>query len=340
MPFSVQQLPGRAFLAYPDKLPFLLHEITHRFLVDVEHIEHSAYDFSQAVLNTFPDTSLPCLLGTIVYIPAWTAANNPYWASCVLESPFFVSFSSIKEAASSLKSIQRNWASYQYANFRRASLITEALPYMNRKKKTFPCALPLSPVGLYTLLGSTVMIASAQTSTYIPSGVIELEEDHENPPSRAYLKLQEALIRINSEKGVLPGAGDVCLDAGACPGGWTWVLRQLGCKVTAVDRSELSPSLMSDKEVTFIKHDAFTLPMEELGSFDWIFSDVICYPERLLSWVKKWIESGRVKNMVCTIKLQGEQNWSIIDEFAAIPGSSVVHLVYNKHELTWMYVRS
>lgn len=337
MSFTSVQVPGRAFLAFPDKLPFLLHELSHRFSIDVSHIEHSPRDFTNTALESFPSEKTPMLFGSLVYIPEWNSLKNPYWSSCAYECPLIVSFSSIKEAARSLKDIQRNWSSFQYANFRRASLITDALPYMNRKKKTFPCALPQSPVGIFTLLGPSLMLCSAVTSSYIPSGILELEEDHENPPSRAYLKLQEALIRINSEKGVLPKAGEKCLDAGACPGGWTWVLRQLGCTVTAVDRSELSPSLMNDTCVTFIKHDAFTLPMEDLGSFDWVLSDVICYPERLLSWVKKWIETGRVKNMVCTIKLQGEQNWAIIDEFAAIPGSSVVHLAYNKHELTWMY---
>lgn len=338
MPFSTHQLCGRAFLAFPEKLPFLLDELTHRFLIDVTQIEQSKYNYSQASLEVFPETSSPCLFGSLLYIPEWTSFSNPYWASCVLEAPSAVSFSSIKEAARSLREIQRNWASYQYANFRKAALITESLPYMNRKKKIFPCVLPQSPVGIFSLLGPSLMMCSAKTSSYIPAGFIELEEDHVNPPSRAYLKLQEALIRINSEKGIIPKEGDRCLDAGACPGGWTWVLRQLGCTVTAVDRSELSSSLMNDPKVNFIKHDAFTLSMEDLGDFDWIFSDVICYPEKLLDWVKKWINSGRVKNMVCTIKLQGEQNWSIIDEFSAIPGSSVVHLVYNKHELTWMYV--
>lgn len=337
MPFSSVQIPGRFFLAFPEKLPFLLDELSHRFSIDVKHIEHSKLDFTQAVLGSFPSVDAPCLFGLLVYIPKWSLSVNPYWASCAFESPEIVSFTSIKEAALALKEKQRNWSSYQYTNFRRASLITEALPYMNRKKKKFPCALPQSSVGIFTLLGPSLMLCSAKTSTYIPSGIIELEEDHENPPSRAYLKLQEALIRVYSERGILPKEGERCLDAGACPGGWTWVLRQLGCTVTAVDRSELSPLLMSDSNVEFIKHDAFTLPIEEFGSFDWVFSDVICYPERLLSWVTKWIESGKVKNMICTIKLQGEQNWSIIDQFAAIPGSTVVHLCCNKHELTWMY---
>ena len=42
------------------------------------------------------------------------------------------------------------------------------------------------------------MIASAQTSSFIPAGRIRFVEDHENPPSRAYLKVQESLTIANS----------------------------------------------------------------------------------------------------------------------------------------------
>ena len=32
--------------------------------------------------------------------------------------------------------------------------------------------------------------------------------------------------------------------------------------------------------------------------------------------------------------MQGEIDWKLIEEFAAIPDSRIVHLNYNKHELT------
>ena len=136
----------------------------------------------------------------------------------------------------------------------------------------------------------------------------------------------------------LPSPGQHCFDAGACPGGWTWVLLQLGCKVFAVDRSELAPELMKNPSVEFLAHDAFTLRPEATGSFDWIFSDVICYPERLYGWVKMWLDSGRVKNMICTIKMQGAIDWETVKKFAELPESYVVHLNYNKHELTWIHI--
>ena len=195
-----------------------------------------------------------------------------------------------------------------------------------------------SPMGLYTLIDEKTIFAGALTSSSIPGGAVTFVEDHENPPSRAYLKIQESLSLAHFFFGVdFPKAGQKCFEAGACPGGWTWVLAELGSEILAVDRAELAPKLMKNPLVTFQAHDAFTLKPEDIGSFDWIFSDVICYPERLLDWVNMWLESGKVRNMICTIQMQGEIDYDLVSRFAQIPNSKVVHLNYNKHELTWLH---
>ena len=261
----------------------------------------------------------------------------PYWARTVMLEPFFVKFNSIGEAAGELKKLQRNWAPYQYTCFRRAQLIQEKLPYINLKERQFPVKIPDSPMGLWTLIDEHTMIASAATSSSLPAGTLHFIEDHENPPSRAYLKIQESLTMANLLNGTeLPHEGQRCFEAGACPGGWTWVLVGLGAAVYAVDRAPLAESLMNNPLVTFQAHDAFTLKPEELGQIDWVFSDVICYPERLLEWINKWLEFKPEMNMICTIKMQGEIDWPLIARFAEIPQSHVLHLNYNKHELTIM----
>ncbi len=304
--------------------------------------------------------------GDLLYAPDFNpdvdAASMPYWASTTMLEPFLVRFESIGDAASALKQIQRNWAPYQYQFFRRASLIQDKLPYINLKVRKFPANVPNSPMGLFTLIDENTMIASALTTSPLPAGRIQFEEDHENPPSRAYLKIQESLTLFHTFFGEELPHGEIsggeenadgsgcrasrtsrasrCFEAGACPGGWTWVLRQLGAEVLAVDRAELAPSLMNDSHVIFRAHDAFTLKPEEVCSalgvqkIDWLFSDVICYPERLLEWIQLWLKSQRVRNIICTIKMQGKINWDLIATFAAIENSRIVHLNYNKHELT------
>jgi 23S rRNA (cytidine2498-2'-O)-methyltransferase len=79
---------------------------------------------------------------------------------------------------------------------------------------------------------------------------------------------------------------------------------------------------------------AFALEPESVGAVDWLFSDIVCYPERLLRLVERWRASGLVKNFVCTIKFQGETDHDTAAAFAALPGARVQHLHHNKHELT------
>jgi 23S rRNA (cytidine2498-2'-O)-methyltransferase len=45
-----------------------------------------------------------------------------------------------------------------------------------------------------------------------------------------------------------------------------------------------------------------------------------------------------VRNFVCTVKFQGATDHDATSAFAAIPGSQVVHLHHNKHELTFLLV--
>lgn len=308
-----------AFLPFPEQTELLISELETRFNIN---LKPSARYGQLLYYEDFPD-----LKG--VY---------PYWARTVMLEPFFLNFKTIGEAANNLKEIQRNWAPYQYTCFRRAQLIQEKLPYINLKDRKFPVKIPQSPIGLYTLIDENNLIASAKTTSFLPAGSLPFIEDHENPPSRAYLKIQESLTMANLLNGTpLPDSNSRCFEAGACPGGWTWVLINLGAQVYAVDRAELAPELMSNPLVKFQTHDAFTLKPEEIGPIDWLFSDVICYPERLFEWINMWLKYNPNLNMICTIKMQGSINWPLIQQFADIPGSKIVHLNYNKHELTWIH---
>ncbi len=259
-----------------------------------------------------------------------------FWHRTILEKPFIAEFKTIREASDILRSLQRNWAHYPVACFRRAELIKEKLPFLNDKPKIFPFTVPSAPMGMWSLLDENTLFASADTTSPFACGALHFEEDHVNPPSRAYMKLWEALTWMSYLHGSIPGPGDRCIDAGACPGGWTWVLDALGSRVTAIDRSELDPRLMAKPNIKFIKHDAFTLKPSDFGEQDWVFSDVICYPPKQLEWVQEWIASGLCRNFICTIKMQGKADQETTRAFASIPGSRILHLSANKNELTWI----
>jgi 23S rRNA (cytidine2498-2'-O)-methyltransferase len=272
-----------------------------------------------------------------------TSTEVVYWHQNTWLNPLIIEFDSISEAATSLRAMGRNWAPCLFTQFRRASLIASKLPRLPKKRHVFPWLLPDTPMGAWTLLDAHTLAASPICSCPFPGGSIEFEENKSEPPSRAYLKLWEALVLCRK----WPQAGDVCLDAGASPGGWTWALSNLGANIIAVDRSPLEPKIAGLEAVRFIKHDAFTLKPEDIGKIDWLFCDVICYPPRLFEWIEKWLASGLCHNFICTIKMQGaaekesrfEADFETPKRFAQIPGSKVIHLWHNKHELTWMKMK-
>jgi 23S rRNA (cytidine2498-2'-O)-methyltransferase len=279
--------------------------------------------------------------GSLVY-RANPPAQPVFWWRNLWKAPFVFSFSSIKKAAAVLRSFQRNWVCVPQGYYGRARLIQDALPYIAQKRRPLDYALSDAPVGSWTLIDERTILASADCASPFPGGIIEFEEDKHGPPSRAYLKLAEAFIRL----GARPTAGETCLDAGASPGGWTWMIMRgflaepsdskNAPRIIAVDRAPLAPSIEAVPHVTFLRHDAFTLRPENIGMIDWLFCDAACYPARLYAWVEKWLVSGLCKNYVCTIKMQGTDGMETVRLFAAIPDGAVVHLYHDKHELTWM----
>ena len=254
------------------------------------------------------------------------------FAANVWRNPQRIEIASIGDAVKKLKAIQRNWVLYPHEHLGRARLIHEQLPKVSAKPLVFGEPAPKAPLGSFTLLEPGWMLASADCSSPFPNGEIAFVEDREGPPSRAYLKLWETFTRI----GVQPLKGDRCIDLGSAPGGWTFVLAKLGAIVTSVDKAELDPIVLALPGVTHLKQSAFGIDPRTAEPVDWLFSDVICYPDRMLRLVTQWLETGKARRFVVTLKFQGETDLSAIEAFRAIPGATVMHLHNNKHELTFV----
>lgn len=269
-------------------------------------------------------------LGRLFLAPG--PARPAAWAINTWYEPRRIEIASIADGARALRAIQRNWALHSVARHRRARLIQERLPSVSAKPLVFPAEAPTAPLGSWTLLDDTTLLASPRCSSPFPNGEVRFVEDRDGPPNRAYLKLWEALTLARRR----PRPDERCLDLGASPGGWTWALAKLGARVIAVDKAALDPAVAAMPGVEERRASAFALAPEEIGPVDWLFSDVVCYPARLLGLVQRWLDSGRVGNLVCTIKFQGETDHETAARFAAIPGSRLVHLHHNKHELTWL----
>ncbi len=252
------------------------------------------------------------------------------WAQDIWLDPIEIAAPSVKAAADALRAIQRNWSAYPVAHHRRMALIGEHLPPVRARPLVFPAPAPSSHLGAWTLLAPDRLLASPRKSTPFVNGECLFVEDRTGPPSRAYLKLWEALTRW----GQWPLPGERCLDLGAAPGGWTWVLARLGATVEAIDKAPLDPAIAALPNVTQRLASAFALPPEPV---DWLCSDVIAYPDRLLALVRSWIEAGAARRIVCTLKFQGTTDHDAAEAFAAIPGAQLMHLFHNKHELTFVW---
>ena len=232
------------------------------------------------------------------------------WAANTWFEPLKIPISSITDAAKKLRSIQRNWVLYSHAHHRRAALIAENLPKVSAKPLAFGAPSPKAPLGSWTLIAPDLMLASPRCSSPFPNGEVQFIEDRSTPPSRAYLKLWELFTLL----GERPHDGEFCIDLGASPGGWTWVLQKLGARVLSIDKAPLDARIAALPGVEFQRTSAFALDPRSVGPVDWLFADVVCYPKRLLALVNKWFASGLVRRFVCTIKFQGETDFETMCE--------------------------
>jgi 23S rRNA (cytidine2498-2'-O)-methyltransferase len=254
------------------------------------------------------------------------------WAQNTWFEPQQVEIASIGDAAKKLRAIQRNWAVYAPRNHRRAMLIQAQLPTVSAKPLVFGEPPPTAPLGSWTLVAPNILLAAPHCASAFPNGEVHFVEDRTGPPSRAYLKLWEALTLVDRR----PQPGETCIDLGSSPGGWSWVLQRLGARVISVDKAPLAPEVAALPGIEYRGESAFALGPAEIGPVDWLFSDVVCYPARLLALVERWLAAGTCRRFVCTIKFQGATDHAAAARFAAIPGSQLRHLFHNRHELTWI----
>ncbi len=261
----------------------------------------------------------------------------PAWAQNIWFEPEFIPAPSINHVVKSLRARQRNWACHPTMYFRRSLLIQEKLPKLKDNIPwEFGTPLPEIPpsrrLGAWTLWREDMVLASPVCSSCFADGELLFRENKQDPPGRAYLKLWEALTLL----GKFPGAGDIALDLGSSPGGWTWVLASLGAGVVSVDKAPLAENVAAMPGVEYMRGSAFGLCPHDFGQINWLCSDVICYPERLFRLIMQWLDAGYSGNIICTLKFQGATDFDCVNRFRNIPGGKLIHLFHNKHELTWL----
>ena len=163
-------------------------------------------------------------------------------------------------------------------------------------------------------------------------GMVHIADDL-GPPSRAHRKLREAEAHF----GRRAEAGEVCVDLGAAPGGWTYVAVQRGATVIAVDRTELDPKLMRHPGVRFVRGDVFKYTPDT--QVDWLLCDVIAFPEKTIALVERWLSERLCRFAIVTVKFRGAPEAGLLqhlkrrlDELCR--DYVLRHLDANRNELT------
>lgn len=275
--------------------------------------------------------SVTAVIGNAIFSPI---LKETCFALDVWVAPQFVPIASINNAVQYLRSQGRNWYVHPLNCIRRSQLIAGQLPKVKLPPLTFPFTAALPALGAFSLLDNNLLVLSRQRRNPWPQGEWGFIEDKVNPPNRAYLKLWEALTLLQK----LPSPNDTVLDLGASPGGWTYVMQNLGAQVTAVDKAFLDKRISALPGVRFLQQSAFALePRTYPEKFDWVLADIACYPQRTLALIKRWLAENTKTQFIFTIKLQGETDLAILQEFQKIEKSSVRHLYHNKHEVTFFY---
>jgi 23S rRNA (cytidine2498-2'-O)-methyltransferase len=137
-------------------------------------------------------------------------------------------------------------------------------------------------------------------------------------PSRAYLKLEEAITWAKAP--IYPG--DIAVEVGSAPGGASYALLQRGVKVVGVDPAEMDPIVLSSPNFIHLKQPIDTVRRKDLpDSIQWILLDMNVQPRVSLSSIERMLKPGVVGSLgpilgsllgvILTVKLN---EWKLADQ--------------------------
>lgn len=130
-------------------------------------------------------------------------------------------------------------------------------------------------------------------------------------PSRAARKLAEAFAWF----GVTPEPGETCVDLGAAPGGWTWLLLQYRARVIAVDPAKLRPDLLSRRGLVHVRKSAFDFAPDE--PVDWLFCDMAWRPLEVAQMLARWARRKWASLLVANFKLPMKRKAEMVRDVRA-----------------------
>jgi 23S rRNA (cytidine2498-2'-O)-methyltransferase len=267
------------------------------------------------------------------FIICESLTEKPIWAQDWWPQSKLISFKNKSEAVKILKNFPNLGVYYNTINSPQSTNIRQELRELQTKRIQY--SVPSSfhfKYFAWTIIAENKLLICEKPFSQFPLGWNEFNEDKETPPNRAYLKLWEILclahVKLNSN--------DVVIDLGSCPGGWSWALSQQVKKVYSVDTAPLDPKMSKIESIVFHKEDAFKLNTANYSDCTWLFSDIICTPDKLLHLIKDWMTHSQIQNFVCTIKFKGSCDFEILKQFKEIKNAKLIRLYQNKNEVTFI----
>jgi 23S rRNA (cytidine2498-2'-O)-methyltransferase len=176
-------------------------------------------------------------------------------------------------------------------------------------------------------------VTSAQDAlSRLPGGKIRLRRA-EDAPSRSGLKLEEAIAWA----GIGPEKGELCVDLGAAPGGWSQVAVGRGAHVIAVDPGRVQIDL-PPKRFRSVNASAFDFVPEE--TVDWVLCDMAWRPLEVAQLIAKWGRRVWARQLIANFKLPMKRKAEILRKVLGIleqggwRGLRARQLYYDRDEVT------
>lgn len=124
--------------------------------------------------------------------------------------------------------------------------------------------------------------------------------DDRDAPSRSYLKVEEAYGLLGAE----PTEGELVVDLGAAPGGWSFSAAKRGARVIAIDNGPMKGGALDHPLIEHRMEDAFAFRPEPDEPVDWLFCDLVEDPHHVArNLISPWLVNGWCRRFVVNLKI-------------------------------------